>query len=529
VNTRRWLVLGGVTAGLAAGAGLAGLPGPAGAGSAGGGVELTLAGRFAGTAAEISAYDPTSRRLFVTDAGGRKVDVVDLSDPESPAGAGSIDVTPYGGSPTSVAVRDGVVAVAVAADPKTDPGKVVFFDSAGTFLTSVEVGALPDMLTFTPDGLALLVANEGEPDDDYLIDPPGSVSVIDMSGGVAALSQTSVRTAGFERYDARADRLRSQGVRIFGPGASVSQDLEPEYIAVDARSRTAWVTLQENNAVAVIDVKHARVAQVKALGFKDHSLDGNGLDASDRDNPAPPPNGIENISPWPVLGMYLPDAIAAYTHKGRTFYVTANEGDARDWEGTPGFEEEQRVGALDLDDTAFPSEAELKLNAKLGRLTVTTTLGDSDGDGDFDRLYAFGGRSFSIWAENGRLVFDSGDAFEQITADELPALFNGQSGGAFDTRSDNKGPEPEGVAIGEVDGRTYAFVGLERIGGIMVFDVTDPAAPAFVRYVNPEPAVDQAPEGLLFVPAPASPSGTPLLVVTNEDSGTTAVYEVEAL
>jgi hypothetical protein len=214
--------------------------------------------------------------------------------------------------------------------------------------------------------------------------------------------------------------------------------------------------------------------------------------------------------------------------------ITANEGDARDW---PGLAEEVRVGAVALDATAFPNGAALKANGNLGRLNVTRTLGDTDGDGDFDQLYTLGGRSFSIWTDKGSLVFDSGSDFERVIAAREPAFFNASSDDrAFDSRSDNKGPEPEAIAIATIGKRTYAFIGLERMGGIMVYDVSNPIAPVFIDYVNnrdftvdpatAEAVKDLGPEGVIFIDAKDSPTRSPLLVVANEVSGTVTLYSV---
>jgi hypothetical protein len=420
-------------------------------------------------------------------------------------------------------VHDGVVAVALQAPPKTNPGTVAFFDAGGAPLAHVQVGALPDMLTYSPNGRFVLVANEGEPNDDYSIDPEGSVSVIDLAGGVASLTQDDVRAAGFGSF---AKRQLGPGVRVFGPGATIAQDLEPEYVAVSPDGRTAWATLQEANAIAEIDVKRAAVTDVRSLGLKDHLLPGNGLDPSDRDSAIA-------IGNWPVFGLYMADAIDAYEHKGRTFYVTANEGDAREYDT---FVEEARVSALTLDPTAFPNAAFLTDNARLGRLTVSRASGDLDGDGDYDQLHVFGARSFSIWSQSGKLVFDSGDALERLTA--VPGEFNSdnEENDSADTRSDNKGPEPEGVELGTVGKNVYAFVGLERIGGVMVWDVTNPRDARFVQYLNnrdfagdPEAGMagDLGPEGLHFIAGKDSPIGVPLLAVANEISGTTTVYRID--
>lgn len=925
-------------------------------------IALTPIGTFdAGGAgsAEIVAFDAGSKRLFVVNAQTKTVDILDARNPQQPTRITTLDTSALG-APNSVATHGGLVAVAIESAPKTDPGHVAFYDVSGELITSVKVGALPDMLTFTPNGQYVLVANEAEPSGYGVghVDPQGSVSIIPVSKShsqLKKLKDSDVRTASFTKFDGQEASLRAQGIRIYGPGASASQDFEPEYITVLRDSRTAYVTLQENNAIAEIDIKSAKVTAVRPLGFKDYSLppqttatyewndrpsigttaagqklrlggfsglqfegvtidgklrfithtdrgpnaeptginrpfllpffnphivrftldprngrfdltdqialraangrrltglpntalsgdanqpyndevpvdlrnkvlpldplggdfegiavadDGSfwmadeyrpaiyhfskrgrlierlvpigthaaagaavppagvagkygvealpavlarrrqnrgmeaiaiqdgkiyafvqspirnpatlangalnamqnvrlvefdpatrgtrqliyimdnppavgaddtradkigdmvavpgggflvverdddsvlrdaietitkkvyaaslagatdvsnlgafdvgggvlktvdqmtvaeltavgvvpvgkklhvdlaqagyagvekieglallpsgqlallndndfgvaqvvvdnstgrfklapgyvpevpvlgivnvpGLDASDRDN-------VINIAQWPVFGMYEPDAIASFQIGHRKYLMTANEGDARDW---PGLSEEARVGSLSLDATAFPDGASLKANGNLGRLNVTRTLGDTDGDGDFDQLYTLGGRSFSIWTDKGSLVFDSGSDFERVIAAREPSFFNASNDDrAFDSRSDNKGPEPEAIAIGTIGKRTYAFIGLERQGGVIVYDVTNPIAPVFVDYANnrdftvdpatAEAAKDLGPEGVIFIDAKDSPTRSPLLVVANEISGTVTLYSV---
>ncbi len=912
-------------------------------------------GVFDEGAAEIPAFDPISQRLFVTNGDTGQIDILNLSNPSNPIQIGEIDLSDFGKKANSVAVSNGIVVAAVEAEEGLDEGQAVFFDTEGNVLNAVTVGVLPDMITFTPDGSKVVVANEAEPTDEG--DPEGSISIIDLSNGIENLT---VSTADFSQFAGQEAELLGRGIRLF-PNTTAPQDLEPEFIAVSPDNTTAFVTLQENNAVAAVNLATAEVTDLQPLGLKDYSkglpqltqypwdlsgevlgttpagqeillggmsglffegidesgqlqfiatpdrgpngeptdvdgdglrerpfplpdyqprlvrfnldqasgeieitdqvfltredgvtpltglpnlqggepgtaytdeepvdlfgnplendplgadmesivvasdgtfwmsdeyrpaiyhfdesgvllnrfipegtaaaagetegvfgtevfpevyaqrrsnrgfegmaldtdhnklyawiqspidnpdvsnaeaaqlgertdfnsrnsqvlrilefdpaieeptgeyvyflegspgvdkigdavyqgdgkfyvierdsgteltaekfifevdltgatnilgtelsqatdetaleqmtpddlatlevqavtktkvlnlpsigylagdkpeglallpdgslavindndfglldepilLDGsvpfnpdptqtvlgiiefsgsNGLDASDKDD-------VINIQNWPVYGMYQPDAIAAYEVDGENYYVTANEGDNRD--------EDERIADLDLDPIAFPNADELQADENLGRLGVSPFNGDLDGDGDFDQLWSYGGRSLSIWDANGNLVFDSGDEIAQITAELFPDNFNATNDeNNFDNRSDDKGTEPEGLTLGTVGDQTFAFVGLERMGGVMVYDVTDPMDAEFVQYINPrdfsvefdldeegdpDPTPEQvaavgdlAPEGLVFINAEDSPTGRPILVVTNEVSGTTTAYD----
>jgi hypothetical protein len=521
-------------------------------------IRLDFLGRYASgvykqSGAEIVAFDPASQRAFVVNAFSGKVDVLEMQDPTQPKWLFAIDVSDIGADANSVAVKRGKVAIAVAARVKTDPGYVAFYDVQGQRQSVVQVGALPDAVTYTPDGSYLLVANEGEPSDDYFVDPEGSVSVIDVTGPVSALSQDHVRTADFRQFNGREDELRARGVRIFGPGSSAAQDFEPEWIEVTSDSQTAYVCLQENNAIARIDIPTATVTAVLPLGFKDWSAagpwSGRGFDASDRDG------GI-NLRHWPVFGMFQPDTIKLIEVDGVTYLLGANEGDAREWGN---WTEEARVADLQLDPVAFPNATELQKPENLGRLVVTTRMGvanacdlsvrelDAEKACVYNALYAFGGRSMAIWRvheDSFELVYDTGSQMEETIAQLYPHYFNADHQDQktqLDKRSGSKGPEPEGMAVGVIDGRTYAFVGLERVGGIMVYDVTNPLETKFIQYINTRDfsigedatadhtQADLGPEGLCFVPASDSPDaqGRPLLLVGNEVSGTTAVYVIE--
>lgn len=472
---------------------------------------------------EISAFDAATRRAFTVNGGDRSFDIVDLGNPALPVRLQRVSTAQFG-SPNGVAVANGIVAVAIQDATPQNNGRVAFYTTAGALLGNVAVGALPDMVTFSPDGRYALVANEGEPNSAYTVDPEGSVSIIDLGTGVATATVRQVRFNDFNVGGPRNGELPA-AVRIFGPNASVAQDLEPEYITVTADGRTAFVSLQENNALAVIDIASATVSRILALGFKNHNVAGAAFDPSDRDGPS---NAQAiSIRNFPVFGMYQPDAIVVTSDSaGRPIVFTANEGDSRDYSA---FSEEVRAGAgsFVLDPTVFPNAATLKQNANLGRLTVTNRTGDSGGDGDFDAIHAFGARSFSAFdGITGTLVYDSGDEFEQVIAAQVPTLFNSEGATAtFDTRSDNKGPEPEAITIGDVGGRRYAFIGLERIGGAFIYDVSDPRAPARLGYSLSQGG-DISPEGVVYVAPGVSPNQRALLLMANEVSGTLGVYEV---
>ncbi|MFC7366255.1 MULTISPECIES: choice-of-anchor I family protein [Bhargavaea] len=481
---------------------------------------------------EILAYDEKLKRAFVTNGAESAIDVLSFERLDS--GEFSMmkrldrihlaefdirdvdDITSVAAHPE----RD-LVALSVVSDPKTDPGYVVLLTKDGKFVGKIEVGALPDMVTFTPDGKKLLAANEGEPADDYSVDPEGSISVVD-------LDTLSAKTLTFEGVPL------DENVRV-GSKGTVLQQLEPEYITVSEDSKKAFVTLQENNAIATVDLESDRIIDVKGLGVKDHSLPGNELDGKE--------NGETKLERLPLLALYMPDAIDTFSTGGKTYIVTPNEGDARDYDA---YSEEAEIGEI---------ADKIKLNAehyegynqkKLDRLTdkgLLDALADTkitlenglNEDGDYEALYTYGGRSFSIFdAETMELVYDSGNEFEKITAKALPEYFNTTNDEiTYDGRSSSKGPEPETVVTGDINGTTYAFIALERTSGIMAYDLSRPEKPKFVTFItsrdfSEDVEGDVSPEGLQFIPGDASPTGKPLLAATHEVSGTVAVYEFDS-
>jgi len=459
------------------------------------------------------------------------------------------------GDANSIAISEplNLLAVAIAAKKVGQHGYIAFYDisqATPSFIKNVAVGYLPDMVTFSPNGHKVIVANEGEPSGDYLTDPEGSISIIDINDGVIANTATALN---FHAYDNKQAELEAQGMVFANPTGrtikgtkihtTVSMDLEPEYVAVTEDSKMAYVSLQENNGLAVVDLINNRLVNVIGLGFKDWST--LKLDASDKDG------GMHFKHYQHLYGMYQPDTIASYRWDQQDYIVTANEGDGREYyfdssnqqtclaeggldydkkDGCLSYSDEIRAKKLTLDPINF---ANIKNNNDdLGRLKVSTVKGDIDNDGDFDQLYTYGGRSFTIWDNNGQVVFDSGDEVALITAQVHGDAFNNdEDENKGDTRSDAKGAEPEALALGKINDRTYAFIGLERMSGIMVYDITNPSNAHFVDYFYNRGTVegekitgDLAPEGMKFIAATAT---TPArLLVGNEISGSIAVWEI---
>ncbi len=561
------------------------------------------AGYFNGLGSEMVAYDPGTLRLFVINEGRRPterkptLDVLNIHDPSNPTLEKSISLSSVFGAgkvtiPTSVAVKPGIVAVTVYPADSNDkpirdfPGKVLFYNTNGVLLTDVEVGHVPDMVIFTPNGQQVLVANTGIPpftENNSLQCPPspnGSVSIIDITGITSGVKPTETKVD-FSSFDNGG--LPSE-VRIptsLYVGCKPSNALSPSYIAVPNDS-TAWVSLEVNNALAVVDIMEPKVTKILPFGTKSYwygnnktgsvnykgEVGENRLDASDRDSAI-------NIRDWPLYGMYQPDGVAAFVSSGNTYLVTANEGAS--------FSDEERseVGCdpkppnplcdppLKLDPFIFGSYhdftqlSDLQLLKNLGRLRVTK-LQDyrmENGTKVYEKLYTFGARSFSIWSvdEMGETsappLYDSGDDFEQITTRALTfssdkSCFNTEdTDNAFDNGSRKLGPEADGVTVGQINGRHYAFVVLVRPGGIMVYDITD-LKPVFQQYINnrnfksdlksvcgtgkgtlesPQCAQvgDLGPEGVLFLP-PQTDSliKVPLLVTANQTSSSTTLYSI---
>jgi DNA-binding beta-propeller fold protein YncE len=546
--------------------------------------QMSLVGRYAsgGTVAspslvaEITAYHPNSKSLFITvdtpsePSSFKRVDLSGLGTTalSNPTTANNLQASARynvatdvndgaftAGGVQSLDVTGNLLAIAVQAARKTDAGVIAFYNLSATgtpsFLKKVTVGSLPDGVAFSPDGKYLVVANEGELSNTFMtdgIDPEGSISIINISNGSPADTAVQVKFTDFNVGGTRASELPST-IRIGRPGATVAEDLEPEYVSITADSKTAYVTLQENNAVAEVDLASGRISKIFALGFKDYGSKYK-IAASDRyagtssstyNNPAASAT-LKNYNN--LYGVYLPDGIATFTVNGKTYFLTANEGDDRGDFLTGSSADTARFNSIvaNLDPTAFPADvvASIKTDQELGRLTLLTkhaggNYGDTDGDGDYDRVYVLGGRSFSIWdASTGTQVFDSGEDIERAvysnasddSANALALLKADQLLG----RLDNKGPEPETVVVGQVGAETYAFVALERASAVMMYKITDPTKPRLVQYIRNTTNLldgDISPEGMKFIPASQSPTGVALLAVGHEVSGSVAVYQIK--
>lgn len=465
------------------------------------------------------------------------------------------DNTPGDANSIAIDENNKLLAVAMAAKSVGEAGQVAFYDISGDtpiFIKNVTAGFLPDMVTFSHDGAKVVVANEGEPNGDYSIDPQGSISIINVNDGVIADNATNID---FTAYNDKQSELEALGLIFANPtgrtingnliNTTVAMDLEPEYVSISKDNKYAYVSIQENNALAIVNLEDNSL-ELKGLGFKDwSSLQ---IDASDKD-------GGVNFKSYPGLyGMYQPDTISSFSWKGANFIVSANEGDAREYffdttdeadciaKGGVDFDEDD--GCLAYIDESRVEDLTLAANFDylnnddndIGRLKVTTVKGDNNNDGQYESLYAYGARSFTIWDSNGLVVFDSGDDIGRITASVHGEAFNNnEDENKGDTRSDDKGAEPEALTIGTIGERTFAFIGLERMGGIMIYDITNPYDVQFEDYfynrgliAGAEITGDLAPEGMTFIPREQSATGEPLLIIGNEISGSIAVWEVSA-
>ena len=500
--------------------------------------------------AEIATYHAGSKRIFVTNGVKNTIDIFDISDVANPKKVGFLDLSPYGNDVTSVAAgKDVVVAVVHVSEkfsatgvPTTSNGKIVVFDTTGKVLSSPDVlGVLPDSVTFAPNGTTALVAIEGQPvcaqDDpataakesaDYTkaSDPVGGVTVVDLSNPAAPV----LEFAGFDQFT--VSEMRAKGIAVSSVINNVSKDFEPEFVtAID--NDYAYVTIQEANAIGRLNIQTATFESITRAFESKHSKVAR--DTSDRDAGAGPRTYAN------VVGASQPDAIAGFKMGSGYYFVTANEGDAREYTC---LDDDLRASALKVDPRRFPDWKTLSGSAALGRAKVNPTMGDKDGDGDIDTIHLRGSNSMTMY-RNGLAIWDSADLLDQIqTAAFGVANINGSHSLSSDKatmnyvgqgRSDDKGSEPEGVAVGMVGDRRIAVLGLERMTALAVFDITQPRSPVFIEWLQmvptkATPAKDVkywSPEGIVFVAADKSPSGKALIITSYELSGSLSIHQIE--
>lgn len=499
---------------------------------------------------EIATFHAGSKRIFATNGVKNAIDIYDVSDVTNPKKVGSVALSPYGNDVTSVAAgKDVVVAVVNVSDkfsatgvPTTTNGKIVVFDTSGKVLSSPDVlGVLPDSVTFAPNGTTALVAIEAQPvcakddpataakeDADYskASDPVGGVTVVDLSNPASPV----LRFAGFDQFSVA--EMRAKGIAVSSVVNNVSKDFEPEFVtAVD--NNYAYVTIQEANAIGKLNIGSATFESIsRAFESKVSRV---ARDTSDRDAGAGPRTYAN------VVGASQPDAIAGFTVGAGQYFVTANEGDAREYTC---LNDDLRGSALKVDARRFPDWKTLSGNAALGRAKVNPTIGDKDGDGDIDTIHLRGSNSMTMY-RNGIAIWDSADLLDQIQTQAFGvANINGSHSLSSDKstmnyvgqdRSDDKGSEPEGVAVGMVGDRRIAILGLERMTALAIFDITDPGNPIFQEWLQmlptkATPAKDVkhwSPEGIVFVPASKSPSGKALIITSYELSGSISIHQVE--
>jgi hypothetical protein len=499
--------------------------------------------------AEIPTFHAASKRLFSTNGARNTVDVYDLSDPSKPTRINRVELKNYGSDVTSVAAGKDVVVAAVhraetfAANgaPTTPSGVLVVMDPNGKVLSTADLkGVLPDAVTFTPSGTTALVAIEGQPvcakDDpattaneatDYLkaVDPLGGVSIVDLTTP-ASPQVTFVDFKGFT-----VGELRARGLALSSVVNDASKDLEPEYItALD--EAMAYVTIQEANGIGVLDIDQKTWIDVRRAF--ESKLSQTPIDTSDRDSGKGPRSYLN------VVGPSQPDAVAGFKIGSGHYFLTANEGDAREYTC---LNDDLRASSLKVDSRRFPDWKTWSTNAELGRAKVNPNAGDRDGDGDFDTIHLRGSRSMTMY-RNGLPIWDSGKLLEEIQISTFGvANINGSHALSADKstvnytaqdRSDDKGGEPEGVAVGMVGSARVAILGLERMSALVVFDISSPRSPTLIKWIQmlpttPTPAAQAtawSPEGVIFVPADKSPNGKALFITSYELSGSLTVHQI---
>jgi len=476
----------------------------------------------------------------------------------------------------------------------------------------------------------ILVANEAEAGldgDGMFLNPEGSVTIFptkSLKTGETVPKkelQKSAKTIGFEFLNENPEKYTKKGVRWVWRGQALeegadtqtfSKDIEPEQVIVTADGKKAYVNLQENNAIAILDLEKMKITSVESYGVKDFSKPGNEADFIE--------DGTPSLESWPLFGFYQPDVITTFNHEGENFIVTANEGDVKEYNP-----EDQNITEWNefMTGTEFVNFTEPPISedvvaaladeSQLGSLEISRVDGISgmtdDGQPIFNKLFTYGGRSWSIFREDDlSLVYDSGDDFERVLGEFFPWTFNSDEPDSFctptpgpdaepsdvdleetlmdpeelaalidqanidladfeaspdaeaagleepttalttkpedlaDTRSSDRGPEPEAVLVGSIGDRRLLIVTVEKGSSLFVYDISDPFKPVWQSAIYPgahgetwaelynrRAMIDLDPEGLVFVKAEDSPTGDPLLMVSGAESGTISIYKVTTM
>lgn len=517
---------------------------------------------------EVVSYTTQDNTLLATVANASTsafgVQIMTLSSSATLGERAYVDYSTIFGVPTNMNSISSVaadpsnrgfgVATLIPTANTTTAGKIAFFDLTSAFsggnrtLLTLDVGFHPDSVTFSADGSKLIVVNEGEfnatvANASSTGNAPGSISVINLgsitsSAQIAALTNSDVSTFDFSSTNLSAGvtlaGIRNPSVAALGTsGAFISsvpnftalagsdpdfyKGMEPEFASV--LGNKVHVTLQENNAIATFDLTINKWTAVNNLGTITQIID-----ASDQDGTGNTASISINDT---VKGLPMPDTMRAFSSGGNNYLITVNEGDARgDDRDTSRFGSTSGNSSMNtiLDSSLIsdPSRA----NNVLGRLNVSRINGDNNNDGKIDEAVMIGTRSITIWnADTGAKVWDSGQStntnFETILASLDPTRFNMNNGlpSNFDTRSDDKGPEPEALTIGQFGSSLLAFVGMERQNGLMVYDITNPNSPTFVSYLNSQVDGLISPESMVYIPISQSPTGSALLITGYEGTG----------
>jgi hypothetical protein len=439
-----------------------------------------------GNGAEINAFDPGRQEIYVT--GARGVDVLDRNGNY----LRTLRISDTNGEVASVSVKGNVVAIAGQVG---ETGRVRFFTTSGAFIRDVAVGIGPDSIAFTPDGARLLVAIEGEPD---MTDPMGGIAIVNVADG-------SVSTLGFEGFESQKVALQAKGA-LFRPGTNFAEDIEPEFVAISADGQKAFVTLQENNLIAVVDLSggSAKIDKLISAGLKDVSTAENAF--IHRTSAAiPTSEGLTGIT-----ALRQPDGISTFVHEGVTYIVTADEGEDLGNNQTLPYDASLPQSSIDAIDS-------LNQRRRFWGL-------DLDNDGDADTISYSGGRSVSIRTEDGTVVWDAGNLFEKAVT-ELGLL------GLNSDRRNGLSIEPENLVVGTIGGRRWLFVGVERGRSIATFDISNPLAPVFNGLIF-DTSVGNAFnnfEGLSFISGADSWDGNAYLLASAEDEGWTHLFRLNVV